>query len=247
MEIDRPLPQPMTPEAKPYWDGLREQKLMLPQVPRVPTAPSSTRACSARTATPATSSGSRRAAAGKLYSFEIGYQPFNKAFKVQAALRARDDRARGGAAPAVESHRRRARSEEDPLRHAGGGRLREADRRDHAAAVPAAAEGCANERAPERGLHRRRGRERRDRHAAAQEPAHAARRGGHGTRCATPASRSATSTASSPPASTRPPPSARRSASCRATSTAPPSAAARSSSWSATRWLRCTMGSATSP
>ena len=31
MDIDRPLPNPMTPEAKPYWDGLREQKLMLPK------------------------------------------------------------------------------------------------------------------------------------------------------------------------------------------------------------------------
>src|SRR5205823_13795461 len=28
MEIDRPLPNPMTPEAKPYWGGLREGKLM---------------------------------------------------------------------------------------------------------------------------------------------------------------------------------------------------------------------------
>ena len=31
MELERPLPQPITPEAKPYWDGLREQKLMLPR------------------------------------------------------------------------------------------------------------------------------------------------------------------------------------------------------------------------
>ena len=30
-ELERPLPQPVTPEAKPYWDGLREQKLMLPK------------------------------------------------------------------------------------------------------------------------------------------------------------------------------------------------------------------------
>ena len=27
MELERPLPQPITPEAKPYWEGLREQKL----------------------------------------------------------------------------------------------------------------------------------------------------------------------------------------------------------------------------
>ena len=31
MELERPLPQPITPEAKPYWDGLREHKLMLPR------------------------------------------------------------------------------------------------------------------------------------------------------------------------------------------------------------------------
>ena len=31
MELERPLPQPITPEAKPYWDGLREGKLMLPR------------------------------------------------------------------------------------------------------------------------------------------------------------------------------------------------------------------------
>jgi uncharacterized OB-fold protein len=30
MELDRPLPQPITPEARPYWEGLRQQKLMLP-------------------------------------------------------------------------------------------------------------------------------------------------------------------------------------------------------------------------
>src|SRR6266508_1028866 len=31
MELERPLPQPITPEAKPYWNGLREHKLMLPR------------------------------------------------------------------------------------------------------------------------------------------------------------------------------------------------------------------------
>ena len=29
MELDRPLPNPITPEAKPFWDGLREGKLLL--------------------------------------------------------------------------------------------------------------------------------------------------------------------------------------------------------------------------
>ena len=32
---NRPIPQPITPEAKPYWDGLKEGKLMLPQVRRL--------------------------------------------------------------------------------------------------------------------------------------------------------------------------------------------------------------------
>src|SRR5262245_19405727 len=31
MDVDRPLPSPMTPEAKPFWDGLRESKLRLPK------------------------------------------------------------------------------------------------------------------------------------------------------------------------------------------------------------------------
>src|SRR5881296_1490097 len=66
MEIDRPLPNPMTPEAKPYWDGLREQKLMLPK-------------CHARDIGWIQSTGR-----GTLHAFEIGYQSFNKAFKVPA-------------------------------------------------------------------------------------------------------------------------------------------------------------------
>ena len=82
MELERPLPQPITPEAKPYWDGLREQKLMLPRCRDCGHA-SSIRASCARAATPPTSTGSRRAAAGKLYSFEIAYQTINKAFKVK--------------------------------------------------------------------------------------------------------------------------------------------------------------------
>src|SRR5260370_7639733 len=31
MDVDRPLPPPMTPEAKPFWDGCRAEKLMLPR------------------------------------------------------------------------------------------------------------------------------------------------------------------------------------------------------------------------
>jgi uncharacterized OB-fold protein len=83
MEIDRPLPNPMTPEAKPYWDGLREQKLMLPKCgacghvfwyPRV-ACPK----CHARDIGWIQSKGR-----GTLHAFAIGYQSFNKAFKVPA-------------------------------------------------------------------------------------------------------------------------------------------------------------------
>src|SRR5215468_5880519 len=55
----------------------------------------------------------------------------------QAALRARHDRARGRPAHDVKPRRHPARSEEDPLRHASGGGVREAHRRDHPAPLPA--------------------------------------------------------------------------------------------------------------
>ena len=81
-ELERPLPQPITPEAKPYWDGLRDQKLMLPKCqdcghcffyPRI-LCPR----CASRRIGWIQSSGR-----GRLFSFEISYQPLNKAFKVK--------------------------------------------------------------------------------------------------------------------------------------------------------------------
>src|SRR5207247_9439067 len=54
-------------------------------------------------------------------------------------VRAGDDRAVRGPAHALEPRQRRARSEEDHVRHAGGGRVLEAHGRGHAAAVPAGA------------------------------------------------------------------------------------------------------------
>jgi len=78
MELERPLPQPITPEAKPYWDGLREQKLMLPRC----------RACRRaffypRVVCPHCHASDiewfQASGRGKLFSFEIGYQTFNKA------------------------------------------------------------------------------------------------------------------------------------------------------------------------
>jgi hypothetical protein len=81
MEPDRPLPQPITPEARPYWDGLKQGKLMLPRCgacghaffyPRV-VCPE----CQSRTITWIQATGR-----GRLHSFGIAHQSFNKAFKV---------------------------------------------------------------------------------------------------------------------------------------------------------------------
>ncbi len=81
MEPDRPLPQPMTPEAKPYWDGLKEGKLLLPRCaecghtffyPRV-LCPR----CHSRTIQWIAASGK-----GRLHAFGIAHQTFNKAYKV---------------------------------------------------------------------------------------------------------------------------------------------------------------------
>ena len=35
MDLERPLPNPMTPECKPYWDGARDGKLIVD--PCIPT------------------------------------------------------------------------------------------------------------------------------------------------------------------------------------------------------------------
>lgn len=83
MELDRPLPQPMTPEAKPYWDGLKDGKLMLPRCgdcghtffyPRV-LCPR----CQSRSIQWIRASGK-----GRLHAFGIAHQAFNRAFKVPA-------------------------------------------------------------------------------------------------------------------------------------------------------------------
>jgi len=73
----------MTPEAKPYWDGLKDNKLMLPQCgdcntpffyPRI-ACPH----CHSRNVTWIQASGK-----GKLYSFEIAYRSLNPNFKIEA-------------------------------------------------------------------------------------------------------------------------------------------------------------------
>lgn len=85
MELARPLPQPMTPEAKPYWEGARDGKLMIPKCracgkaflyPRV-LCPF----CASREIDWIQASGR-----GRLYSFEIAHQILNKAFKVRTPV-----------------------------------------------------------------------------------------------------------------------------------------------------------------
>ncbi len=82
MELERPLPQPITPEARPYWDGLKEGKLMLPKCddcskthfyPRV-VCPH----CHSRNISWIQASGK-----GKLFSFQIAHRSLNPAFKVK--------------------------------------------------------------------------------------------------------------------------------------------------------------------
>jgi uncharacterized protein len=83
MELERPLPHPMTPEAKPYWDGLRQQKLMLPRCRACGRAFFYPRVLCPRCHAPdiewVQSSGR-----GRLHSFGIVYQTISKAFKVKA-------------------------------------------------------------------------------------------------------------------------------------------------------------------
>lgn len=83
MELERPLPHPITPEAQPYWDGLKEHKLMLPKCddcgkpffyPRIACP-----LCHSRRVSWIQASGK-----GKLYAFEIAYRSLSQAFKVKA-------------------------------------------------------------------------------------------------------------------------------------------------------------------
>jgi len=77
----RPLPHPVTPEARPYWDGARQGRLMIPRC----------RACRRaflypRVACPFCSSRDiaweQASGRGRLHSFAIAHQILNKAFKV---------------------------------------------------------------------------------------------------------------------------------------------------------------------
>ena len=81
MEPDRPLPTPIVPESKPYWDGLKEGKLLLPKCgscghvffyPRAVCPRCQSREIGWTQAT----------GRGKLHAFGIAHQSFNRAYKV---------------------------------------------------------------------------------------------------------------------------------------------------------------------
>jgi uncharacterized OB-fold protein len=82
MDLERPLPQPTTPEAMPYWEGAREGKLMLPRCQACAKAFFYPRVvcpfCASRDITWIQASGR-----GRLYSFAIAHQIMNKAFRVK--------------------------------------------------------------------------------------------------------------------------------------------------------------------
>jgi uncharacterized OB-fold protein len=81
MDPERPLPQPITPEAKPYWDGLRDGKLMLPRCSACATTFFYPRVvcphCGSRDVGWTQASGR-----GTLHSFAIAHQSINRAMKV---------------------------------------------------------------------------------------------------------------------------------------------------------------------
>jgi uncharacterized OB-fold protein len=72
----------MTPEAKPYWDGLRDGKLMLPKCGGCETAFFYPRIacphCHSRNVGWIQASGK-----GTLFSFQIAYRALNPAFKIE--------------------------------------------------------------------------------------------------------------------------------------------------------------------
>jgi uncharacterized OB-fold protein len=85
MQTERPLPYPITPEARPYWEGARAGKLMIPKCGACGRAFMYPRVlcpfCSSREIAWIQASGR-----GRLYSFEIAHQILNKAFRVQTPL-----------------------------------------------------------------------------------------------------------------------------------------------------------------
>ena len=80
-EPDRPLPEPITPESRPYWEGLKKHRLMLPNCSRCgpffyprPYCPKCHRPASGWV---------QASGRGRLHSFQISYQSFSSAFKIK--------------------------------------------------------------------------------------------------------------------------------------------------------------------
>jgi uncharacterized OB-fold protein len=85
VDRERPLPSPMTPEAKPYWDGARQGRLMIPRCRACRKAFMHPRVlcpfCASRDIEWTEACGR-----GRLHSFEIAHQILNKAFKVKTPV-----------------------------------------------------------------------------------------------------------------------------------------------------------------
>jgi uncharacterized OB-fold protein len=82
MELERPLPQPITPEARPYWDGLREGKLMLPRCHDCGHVFFYPRAVCPRCGSRAIA-WTQASGRGRLHAFGIAQQSFNRAYRVK--------------------------------------------------------------------------------------------------------------------------------------------------------------------
>jgi hypothetical protein len=92
--LERPLPQPITPEAKPYWDGLRERQAHAPQLPDCATASSIRGSCPALPASRHRLDPVERP--GQALLLRDLLQTLNKAFKVKPPYVLAHDRAREG-------------------------------------------------------------------------------------------------------------------------------------------------------
>ena len=112
MDLERPLPNPITPEAKPYWDGLREQKLMLPKCKRL----RQRLLVSARAVpvlrTPRDIAWVQASGRGKLYSFEIAHQIVQQGVQGEAPYVLAMVELEEGPRHAVEPDQHRGRSQE---------------------------------------------------------------------------------------------------------------------------------------
>ncbi len=80
MELERPLPAPITPETRPFWDGLKEGKLLLPRCDDTGQAFFYPRAVSPFTHS-RNISWIEASGKGTLYSFEILHRPFVREVK----------------------------------------------------------------------------------------------------------------------------------------------------------------------